>query len=177
MLTRSQKYYYEKLARETRKRCVDNNIIKEDTTNLDFTSLQEITKFVGGRLFKNNEFFSYFKKIENDSFEICIGYDIKEDEISLTVLKAIAILFYKYDKIENERVIKLEEFDFIFSYPYDSSMLEYFARAFLMPEELYDIALVNNLTNNSKVDIIGVAKGFGIDFMYVLLRGKELNKL
>lgn len=140
MSIRSEEYYYEKLARELRKRCVDNNIIKEDTTSLDFTTLQKITKFVGGRLFKNNEFFSYFKKIEN------------------------------------EMVIKLEEIDLISSYPYDSSMLDYFARAFLMPEELYDKALVNNMTKESKFDIIGVAKEFGINYMEVLARGENLKK-
>lgn len=176
MSTRSEEYYYEKLARELRKRCVDNNIIKEDTTSLDFTTLQKTTKFVGGRLFKNNEFFSYFKKIENDKFEVCIGNDIEEDEISITVLKAIAIPFYKFKEIENERVIKLEEFDLISSYPYDSSMLEYFAQAFLMPEELYDKALVDNMTKESKFDIIEVAKEFGINYMEVLARGEHLKK-
>lgn len=176
MSTRSEKYYYEKLAKTSRELCIDKNIIKEDTTSLDFVTLQKITNFTGGKLFKDNESFSYFKKLENDSFEVCIGNDIKDDEISLTTLKALALPFYKFKEIENGRVIKLEEVDFISSYPYDSSMPEYFARAFLMPENLYDKVLVNNMTNESKFDIIEVAKEFGIHYMDALARGEDLKK-
>ena len=100
-MTKSEQYYVSKVAILSRKRCVDNGVMDENTRNLDFESLQDIANHFGGNLFKDENSNSYFKTINNEtSFDICIGNDIKKEDESITILTALGIPFFDGDKLK-----------------------------------------------------------------------------
>ena len=54
--------------------------------------------------------------------------------------------------------------------------MDVFAREFLMPENLYDQSMVENMTEEGRFDCIEMAKDFGTGYMKVLTRGEDLGK-
>ena len=179
-MTKSEQYYASKMAIAARKSCVDGELIDENTRKIDFETLQNIVNNFGGKLFENESSYSYYKHIDKTpNFEICIGNDIKKEDKSITVLTALGIPFFDKDKLPDNCTIKLSEFGLSEAVSkYDLSYYEilHFAREFLMPENLYDQSMVENMTEEGKFDCIEMAKDFGTGYMKVLTRGEDLGK-
>ena len=179
-MTKSEQYYASKMAIAARKSCVDGELIDENTRKIDFETLQNIVNNFGGRLFKDENSNSYFKITEDGtSFVICIGNDIKEEDKSITILTALGIPFFDKDKLPDNSIIKISEFGLSEAVSkYDLSYYEilHFAREFLMPENLYDQSMVENMTEEGRFDCIEMAKDFGTGYMKVLTRGEDLGK-
>lgn len=170
-----KKYYASKIAISARKLCVDKKVIDENTKTLNFETLQKIVNIFGGNLFKNGNSPSYYKH-KNSSFDICIGNDVKLEDESLTILMALGIAFFDFEKLSEGCEINISE-DKI----YDNSVISinemlWFSREFLMPEKLYDESMIENMTKDGKFDCIGIAEDFGTDYMKVLARGEDLGK-
>ena len=179
-MTKSEQYYASKVAIAARKRCVDGEIINENIRKINFKTLQNIVNNFGGRLFKDENSNSYFKINEDGtSFDICIGNDIKEEDKSITVLTALGLTFFDGEKLNDNSIINISEDGLLnalkeHEISYDKILL--FAREFLMPENLYDQSMVENMTKDGKFDCIEMAKDFGTGYMKVLTRGEDLGK-
>lgn len=170
-----KQYYASKIAISARKLCVDNKVMDENTKNLNFETLQKIVNIFGGNLFKNEDSYSYYKH-KNSSFDICIGNDVKAEDETLTILMALGIAFFDYEKLSDGYEFNIAE-DKI----YDNDVISineilWFSREFLMPEKLYDESMIKNMVNGGKFDCIGIAEDFGTGYMKVLARGEDLGK-
>ena len=170
-----KQYYASKIAISARKLCVDNKVMDENTKNLNFETLQKIVNIFGGNLFKNEDRYSYYKH-KNSSFDICIGNDVKAEDETLTILMALGIAFFDYEKLSDGYEFNIAE-DKI----YDNDVISineilWFSREFLMPEKLYDESMIKNMVDGGKFDCIGIAEDFGTGYMKVLARGEDLGK-
>ncbi len=170
-----KKYYASRMAISARKFCVDNKVIDENTKNLNFEALQKIVNIFGGNLFKNENSYSYYKQ-KNSGFDICIGNDVKVKDESLTILMALAIAFFDYEKLSDDCEINISEDRIYDNHVISIDEILWFSREFLMPEKLYDESMIENMTKGGEFDCIGIANDFGTDYMKVLARGNDLGK-
>ena len=172
---KQEQYYASKIAITLRKHCIDNKLLDEKTKSLSFEILQRIVNYCGGNLFENKNNLSYYKH-KKSSFDICIGNDVKTEDRSLTILAAIAIKLFDGDKLPDNYVIYISDDKICNNDKISINKILWFSREFLMPEGLYDDAMIDNMTKDGKFDCIGIANDFGTDYMKVLARGTDLSK-
>ena len=185
-MTKSEQYYASKLAIAARKSCVDAGILEENDKKLDIDRLSKIVYHFGGLLGIDKESNPYIVKYSNKSFDIVLGNQFQtEEDWPLIVLRGLGIIFLGNDNIINDKTIRIddrcvsndlaaatENVDFSFLI----QGMDVFAREFLMPENLYDQSMVENMTSDGKFDCIEMAKDFGAGYMKVLTRGEDLGK-
>ena len=170
-----KQYYASKIAITARKLCVDNKVLDENSKSLSFETLQKIVNFFGGNLFKDENNHSYYKH-KKSGFDICVGNDVKTEDESLTILTALAIPFFDNDKLPDDYVIYISDDKIYDDDKISINEILWFSREFLMPENLYDNAMINNMTKTGEFDCIGIANDFNTDYMKVLARGADLGK-
>ena len=90
----AENYYVKKVAETARRFCEDCNVISDSDRLLNREKLSNILSEFGGKLYFNDGDESYFKYINKDSFEVNIGSEIDNEDISITVLTALGIPFF-----------------------------------------------------------------------------------
>lgn len=168
MKTRKKKHYLQ-LAHHARETCILSKVIDKDIMKLDCDTLEKIIQFFGGRLIKGSV--SYFKKKNDDEFEICLGEDVNTDERSITVLKGLGCAFAIFYRLKIYTPIRLKDEYFITDFPYPQELLGVylFSKEFLMPENLYNQSLLKNKDNYEEV-----AQDFDTGYELVLSRRNDL---
>lgn len=170
----SQKaFYIEKIAEDARKVCEEKKIIKENLFQIDEIMAHKIINFFGGKIveFDYNldnegelvEGNTYFKKINNNKF--VIGYiNYSAFEIMTELGKAFLVMDNMKDgEIKCKKDYSLDNYD-----------AEHFSRAFLMPSYQFAKSSIEHSIYD-QVQIMDVAKDFGIDYLEIIARGRELD--
>lgn len=168
------------MAEDARKKCEDENVIDRDKRILSLKDLKNILMFYGCDLKRDNNSGYSISKVDNESYDFIITYALnKLDETSLTVdkfklLTILGELFMGYETFANET-----KKDIKYDITYMSTRLlpmspETFARAFMLPKQLFITEAVSNMCNDL-VDTKDLSKIFKIDTRNILLRGKELE--
>lgn len=174
----AENYYVKKVAETARRFCEDCNVISDSDRLLNREKLSNILSEFGGKLYFNDGDESYFKYINKDSFEVNMGSEIDNEDISITVLTALGIPFFAMEQLSEGMIIKLNNLDIIRTMPGEGtvSMVELFAREFLMPENDFDKCMAENLTDKGTFDCIKIANEYGTGYMKVMTRGYDLGK-
>lgn len=168
--------YAMSLAEDARKHCEKNDIIERKKMILDLKDLKNILNFYGGKLEKNDKNENSIIKIENEEYDFIIHYAIEKISETKTKVDKIQILTGLAQMFLAAETIKSNEKQSIKNLSIELASLqpETFARAFIMPNDLFLKQMIEN-TNNSVINTNGIAEAFEIDYMEVIARGNELK--
>lgn len=169
--------YIGRLAEEARQECNNQNIIANNQLRLDQSVAEQIISFFGGRLqkftegdltakFPDKNISNSFIQVTNKSkSEFIIGYI---NFSALDILHELGHAFLELDTMENEDVrwIGDEEGGI------KEIEASQFARAFLMPTELFQEVVIDNSVKGY-CNIDAVANVFCVDESQVICRGRE----
>ncbi len=167
-------------ARDLRTKLVDEGIINSDTKKLDYNVLSYMINMYEGHLSFNNNHVSYFQKKKDGTFDINISDDIAQEDKIITLLQGIAIRLFAFDNLSCYRIIRFRYYNFINDFKYrnkeDLLAIYLFAREFLMPRELFDDSIEDNIGDDNLCDYRKVAIDFNTSYQKVLARKEDFER-
>lgn len=179
-MTDAERTYAINSAIEARKACEEQSIIEKDKVKLTKDDVKKIIEFFGGQLLESENNLEYLIKTEEEGFTI---YYIDKDSEKTKATSILAILngfgksFFQLESmnIDDIRVYSEDGLatteDEKFS---DSQIAEYFALEFMMPQDLFE-QVSSQHVKDDVVNCKEVANEFGVDCIYVIKKGSELD--
>lgn len=164
-------------AREMRNKCMKEGIIKIDTKKIDYDVLSKLVNTYNGILTDNNNYISYFQKQSDNSFIINIADDIVDEEKIITVLQGLGIKIFSFNDLTPENIIRLDNYDFTRDIKNKDKLaaIYLFAREFLMPRELFEDSIEDNIGDDNICDYKKVAIDFNTSHQKVLIRKNDME--
>lgn len=164
-------------ARDMRTKCMEEGIIKVDTKKINYDILSKLVNMYNGQLTANNNYISYFQKQPEDSFVINIADDIIDEEKVITVLQGLGIRIFSFNLLTPENIIRLDNYDFTRDIRDKNELaaIYLFAREFLMPRELFEDSIEDNIGDDNICDYKKVAIDFNTSHQKVLIRKNDME--
>lgn len=164
----NRKYYIECIALDAMD-AIKNDVLKNipQRGTFSFRDLKGIVEFFGGdfREAPDDDDRTYIEKSGEDSYTI--EYSKKSNY--LQVIHELGHVFLGH--LANLSVGQRIYCRGVTAYDNEAAL---FARAFIMPRNDFEKVVIDN-TVNGKCDIRKIAEAYGIDYVEVIARGKELD--
>ncbi len=172
-MKKANNVYVENLARTARKLLIENGIPLQSTQYYDKSTLKKIVEFFGGELEvdddgekPNSTDFIEKTNIDNSFF---IHLNIRGS--SPLFFRALHELGHAFLDLPNMSVGEKCYYD---GHKASDIQAELFVRAFIMPSDEFEL-VVKDCIEDGKFNVQKIATHYEIDYVDVLIRGKELN--
>lgn len=164
--------YVENLARTARKLLIEDGVPLQSTQYYDKDSLKKIVGFFGGRLEvedgENANRTDFIEKINEDNAFLIHLSNIGSSPL---FFRALHELGHAFLDLPNMSVGEKCYYD---GHKASDIQAELFVRAFIMPSDEFE-CVVKNCIEDGKFNVQEIATHYEIDYVDVLIRGKELN--
>lgn len=159
--------YINKLAMEARKSCEKENLFPQGAHIISEDQAAKVIKYFGGKIEKNQSQLSSNGYIEKDGDSFIIKYKSFK---AIDIFHELGHAFLHLEDIPPDKDgLPLEG-----QHGVNEGFASVFARAFLMPEDIF-CEDVMNLSKNSFCDIQALADLYEVEYSDVIMRGRELN--
>ncbi len=166
--------HYEKSGKLTSlEKILESNCASNEFFDLSipYDELEEVLKLSGGEVLKNtDEYKDCLVKTGEDKFKIYTEF-IMDRDLNKERPRSYFDVLHEFGHACLElKSMEINDTCHCTGYTKSDAAAWYFARTFAMPRERFEEAIFRNGFN-----AIAVAKAFKLDYMPVMLRGKELN--
>lgn len=159
-------------------------ILEENNISIPIKDMREVVKKLGGYVHSKNAFIEEdqlpgtVKKVDENSFAIKIDrFFFEEEREKFAIASELGHIYLHMGYHYLPEVWREHEDDVYFLFDEDDHKYQanYFASAFLMPEDIYKEKIEENTDENGRIDIKNVANYFNVSVPAATNRGKRLG--